>query len=97
MASPCTTRAIPVFSAVWSLGPSYCDIDVALPVGGVFTMDARQAALACKLLGCKAAIPMHWGTLSVLAQNAACFRLSLSEWLACRCVEMAPGETVSFG
>ena len=87
-----------IFSGMELWGQLY-DIDVALlPVGGVFTMDARQAALACKLLGCKAAIPMHWGTFPVLAQNAACFKVELERMkLACRCVVMAPGETVSFG
>ena len=87
-----------IFSGMELWGQLY-DIDVALlPVGGVFTMDARQAALACKLLGCKAAIPMHWGTFPVLAQNAACFKVELERMkLACRCMEMAPGETVSFG
>jgi len=46
------------------------DIDIAmLPIGGHFTMDAQQAAYACKLLGCKKMIPMHWGTFGVLAQN----------------------------
>ena len=87
-----------IFSGMELWGQLY-DIDVALlPVGGVFTMDARQAALACKLLGCKAAIPMHCGTFPVLAQNAACFKVELERMkLACRCVERAPGETVSFG
>lgn len=46
------------------------DIDIAiLPIGGHFTMDAKQAAYACKLLGCKKVIPQHWGTFGVLAQN----------------------------
>jgi L-ascorbate metabolism protein UlaG (beta-lactamase superfamily) len=87
-----------IFSGMELWGQLY-DIDVALlPVGGVFTMDARQAALACKLLRCKAAVPMHWGTFPVLAQNAACFKVELERMkLPCRCVEMSPGETVSFG
>lgn len=46
------------------------DIDIAiLPIGGHFTMDAQQAAYACKLLKCKTIIPMHWGTFPVLANN----------------------------
>lgn len=48
------------------------DIDVAmLPIGGHFTMDAQQAAYACKLLKCKKVIPMHWGTWPILGQNTA--------------------------
>ena len=86
-----------IFSGMELWGQLY-DIDVALlPVGGVFTMDARQAALACKLLRCKAAIPMHWGTFPMLAQNADGFRAQLDNLqVPCRCMPMRPGETVSF-
>lgn len=46
------------------------DIDIAmLPIGGRFTMDAQQAAYACKLLKCKKLIPQHWGTWAILGQN----------------------------
>lgn len=49
---------------------AFHDIDVAiLPVGGRFTMDAQQAAYACKLLKCKKVIPQHWGTWPILDQN----------------------------
>ncbi|SDF81587.1 metal-dependent hydrolase [Desulfovibrio legallii] len=87
-----------VFSGMELWGRLY-SIDVALlPVGGVFTMDARQAALACKLLACKAVIPMHWGTFPALAQNTAAFKEALQkQHLSCTCVEMGVGETVSFG
>jgi L-ascorbate metabolism protein UlaG (beta-lactamase superfamily) len=87
-----------VFSGMELWGRLY-DIDVALlPVGGVFTMDARQAALACKLLHCKAVIPMHWGTFPVLAQNTAEFKAELDkQHLTCACEPMTPGATVSFG
>ena len=73
-------------------------IDVALlPIGGVFTMDAPQAALACKLLGCKSVVPMHWGTFPVLAQNTKAFEAELAKLdLPCACVTMEPGQTLSF-
>jgi L-ascorbate metabolism protein UlaG (beta-lactamase superfamily) len=46
------------------------DIDIAmLPTGGRFTMGPKQAAYACKLLGCKKIIPQHWGTWPILNQN----------------------------
>jgi len=55
------------------------DIDIAmLPIGGRFTMDAQQAAYACKLLKCKKVIPQHWGTWSILGQNTE----SMAEQLA---------------
>ena len=73
-------------------------LDVALlPVGGVFTMDARQGAQACALLGCKSVIPMHWGTFPVLAQNTDEFKRELGLRAPdCRCIDMQPGKTVSF-
>lgn len=71
-------------------------IDVALlPMGGVFTMDARQAALACKLLGCKQVIPMHWGTFPVLAQDTEAFKAELARVApGCTCIDLLPGQSV---
>lgn len=46
------------------------DIDIAmLPTGGRFTMGPKQAAYACKLLGCKKLIPQHWKTWAILDQG----------------------------
>ena len=39
------------------------DCDVALlPVGGTYTMDAKEAAQAVAAIGPKIAVPMHWGS-----------------------------------
>ncbi|MEX2355790.1 MAG: metal-dependent hydrolase [Thermaerobacterales bacterium] len=47
------------------------DMDLALlPIGSHFTMDARQAAHALKMLKAKAAIPIHYKTFPLLAQSA---------------------------
>jgi L-ascorbate metabolism protein UlaG (beta-lactamase superfamily) len=41
--------------------------DVAvLPIGGHFTMDPREAGVACELLGAKRVVPCHYGTFPVL-------------------------------
>jgi len=37
-----------------------------LPIGGLYTMDPREAALACRMLAPKKVIPMHWGTFPAL-------------------------------
>ncbi|WP_147821088.1 metal-dependent hydrolase [Salidesulfovibrio onnuriiensis] len=56
------------------------DIDIAaLPIGGRFTMDAQEAAYACKLLKCNTVIPMHWGTWPILAQNTEAFDRELKK------------------
>ena len=86
-----------IFSGMELWGQLY-HIDVALlPIGGVFTMDARQAALACKLLGCKSVIPMHWGTFPVLAQSAEYFQEQVAKLCPdCDCIAMRPGQSLSF-
>jgi L-ascorbate metabolism protein UlaG (beta-lactamase superfamily) len=41
--------------------------DVAvLPIGGHFTMDPREAAVACELLGARRVVPCHYGTFPLL-------------------------------
>jgi L-ascorbate metabolism protein UlaG (beta-lactamase superfamily) len=49
--------------------------DVAfLPVGGTFTMDAEEAALAAADVGAKTAVPMHWGSVVGSKGDAERFR-----------------------
>lgn len=84
-----------IFSSMKLLGELY-DLDMALlPIGGVFTMDAYQAARACRLLNCDKVVPMHWGTFPVLAQSPEEF-IALTHEIAphCECVVMNPGQTV---
>lgn len=83
-----------IFSSMALFGELY-NIDLALlPIGGAFTMDAFQAAHACRLLACKAVIPMHWGTFPALAQNTDQFREELKKVCpACRCIVMEPGQS----
>lgn len=72
-------------------------IDMALlPVGGTFTMDARQAAVACKMLRCAKALPMHWGTFPVLEKNTRAFGLALDDLgVDTFLVDCKPGQTVT--
>lgn len=79
--------------AVW--GDLY-SIDLALlPIGGTFTMDARQAALAAKMLKAKATAGMHWGTFPVLAQNTDAFELELTQTApGCRFINLKPGQAI---
>lgn len=74
------------------------DIDVALlPMGGTFTMDAKQAALAAKLLKTKSVIPMHWKTFPVLAQDTKEFEAELKKYSpGCKSVTLKPGESIKY-
>ena len=62
-----------IFSSMKLLGDLFT-IDLALlPIGGVFTMDAKQASAAAQLLEAKAVIPMHYKTFPILEQDASSF------------------------
>jgi len=57
--------------------PEMADIrcDVALlPVGGTYTMDAKQAARALEILRPKIAIPIHWGKVVGSKRDAKRFQ-----------------------
>ena len=85
-----------IFSTMELYGKLF-SIDMALlPIGGTFTMDARQAAVACKLLQCQQVIPMHWGTFPVLASNTDAFAKALEDLGAeTTLVRCEPGQTVT--
>ncbi len=84
-----------IFSSMEIFGQLF-DIDLAmLPIGGVFTMDPRQAALSCNLLNCKSVVPMHWGTFPVLEQNTEEFKKQLKNVGAkTECIPMQPAESI---
>jgi len=49
----------------------YRNIDVLLiPIGDIFTMGPKEAAIATGLLNPKIVIPMHYGTFPILVKNA---------------------------
>jgi L-ascorbate metabolism protein UlaG (beta-lactamase superfamily) len=83
-----------IFSNMKTWGELYT-IDVTLlPAGGVFTMDARQAALAASFLRAKVAIPMHWGTFPALARHMRDFPSLLAQAApACKAVLLEPGRS----
>jgi L-ascorbate metabolism protein UlaG (beta-lactamase superfamily) len=67
-----------------------------LPIGDVFTMGPKEAAYACRLLGPKAVIPMHWGTFPMLTGTPAEFGQEIkSLGLNVELIAMEPGETIS--
>ena len=56
-----------VFGDMQLIGHIY-EPDVAvLPIGGHYTMDPREAAVALELLGVKRCVPCHYGTFPILS------------------------------
>ena len=84
-----------IFASMQTYGELY-NIDIAmLPIGGVFTMDPRQAAYACKLLKCKSIIPMHWGSFPVLEQNTENLIKEIKALkLDTKVISLNPGEEI---
>ncbi len=67
------------------------NIDLAmLPVGGTYTLDAREAALAVNQLKPKIAVPYHWGDIVGKRRNADEF----AEMAECQTVVLLPGESI---
>jgi L-ascorbate metabolism protein UlaG (beta-lactamase superfamily) len=56
-----------VFSDMQLIGRLYSPDLAVLPIGGHFTMDPREAGLACELLGVSRVLPCHYGTFPLLA------------------------------
>lgn len=66
-------------------------------IGGHFTMDPARAAQAVEWVNPKQVVPMHFGTIPLLAGTPAQFKAALDKrGLGARMLEMKPGETRSF-
>ncbi|HEX2252865.1 MAG TPA: metal-dependent hydrolase [Thermoanaerobaculia bacterium] len=83
-----------LFSDMQLIGEMYRPELAFLPIGDLFTMDPRQAARACRSLGVRTAIPIHWGTFPALTGTPeqleqACADLGTN----CRVVRLDPGES----
>jgi L-ascorbate metabolism protein UlaG (beta-lactamase superfamily) len=82
-----------IFSSMKLLGELF-HIDLALlPIGGVFTMDPKQASVAAKLLGTNTVIPMHYKTFPILEQDTSSFtEIMRKEASGIEVVVLDPGE-----
>jgi L-ascorbate metabolism protein UlaG (beta-lactamase superfamily) len=56
-----------VFGDMQLIGRIYSPDVAVLPIGGHFTMDPREAAVACELLGVQRVVPCHYGTFPLLS------------------------------
>ena len=62
-----------------------------LPIGDLYTMGPREAALACKMLKPKHIIGMHYGTFPLLTGTPAAVKKLLPHSLAQGVKELVPG------
>ena len=80
-----------VFGDMALIGRIYEPDLAVLPIGGHYTMDPREAAVALELLGVKRCVPCHYGTFPLLAGTPDECRKLVS---ACEIVAPQPGESV---
>jgi L-ascorbate metabolism protein UlaG (beta-lactamase superfamily) len=71
-------------------------VDVALmPIGGHFTMDRHDAAVAADLIGAGTVIPMHYNTFPPIETDAEAFKSEVESKTSSSVVILNPGDTHS--
>lgn len=84
-----------VFGDMALIGNMYKPEVALLPIGGFFTMDPRQAALATSLISPKVVVPMHYGTWEPIEQDPKEFeRLVNDSSPVTEVVILEPGESL---
>lgn len=65
-----------------------------IPIGGNFTMDPSDAALACEFLKAKYVIPVHYNTWPPIAQDVNLFKADVEARTQSKVLVVSPGETI---
>lgn len=83
-----------LFSDMQLFGEMYRPELAFLPIGDFYTMDPQQAARACRFLGVRKVIPIHWGTFPVLTGTPEMLVKALGDHGAsCEVIGLKPGES----
>jgi L-ascorbate metabolism protein UlaG (beta-lactamase superfamily) len=80
-----------VFGDMQLIGRIYEPDLAVIPIGGHYTMDPQEAAVALELLGVKRCVPCHYGTFPLLAGSPDELRKLAPD---VEVVALAPGETL---
>ena len=71
-------------------------VDVALiPIGGHYTMDRHDGAVAAELVGAGTVIPMHYNTFPPIETDAEAFKSDVESKTSSQVVILNPGDTHS--
>ncbi|HEY8082978.1 MAG TPA: metal-dependent hydrolase [Solirubrobacterales bacterium] len=69
-------------------------IDVALlPIGGHYTMDRHDAAVAAEFVGAQTVVPMHYDTFPPITVDSDAFKSEVESKTSSQVVLLKPGET----
>ncbi len=67
-----------------------------LPIGDLFTMSPREAALACRMLKAKKVVPMHFGTFPALTGTPAQLAERIKDLPGTEVWPLEPGKPVDW-
>ena len=84
-----------LFGDMKFIGDLYKPDLALLPIGGLYTMGPREAAVACRLIKPKVIIGMHYGTFPVLTGTPRELQRHLPATLKDRVLELVPGNPVT--
>lgn len=82
-----------LFGDMKLIGELYKPDLALLPIGGHYTMGPKEAAVACRLLGVRSVIPMHFGTFPILKGSPQALRKAAKDIRDLEVIELRPGET----
>ncbi|HUN63964.1 MAG TPA: metal-dependent hydrolase [Candidatus Sulfotelmatobacter sp.] len=83
-----------VFGDMKLIGDLYKPDIACLPIGDVFTMGPREAAVAIRLLGVRHVIPMHYATFPLLTGTPEALREQTKDMADLQIHAIQPGETL---
>jgi len=73
-------------------------VDLAmLPIGGHYTMDRHDAAVAASFVGAGTVIPMHFNTFPPIETDAQAFKADVEGATSSQVVVLAPGDSHTAG
>lgn len=65
-----------------------------IPIGGNYTMDPKDAAIACEFLKAKYVIPVHYNTWPPIAQDPEAFKADVEANTDSKVIIVKTGETI---
>lgn len=84
-----------VFSDMKLISEIYKPELAMIPIGNHFVMSPVEAALACRFLGAKYVIPMHYATFPVLTGTPEELRQLTKDIKGMEIIDLKPGESLS--
>ncbi len=64
-------------------------------IGGHYTMDRHDAAVACELVGAKQVVPCHYGTFPPIETDAAAFKADVEARTSSQVAVLEPGQSLT--